>query len=254
MKKLKIQLAMAFAFATTMLCAQQQTQATDSLATKQKTLVKEYGIGFTSLNNYSLQYRWGNPKLLYRINANIGFTGLLNNNNLTDTYNQGATSYSSTSNNTQVKTPVNINTAVGFSMFGFKQISQKFGFITGGAAGLTYSYTTAQTTVTTSNYSTGNIPQSEIQVSKTTTQILQPYIGCVLGAYYKITPSFIVYAEITPNVYFATTITNGTTTYTENPTNFNHKSSDLRTRNSNLGISGLTNSGAMLTLAYRITK
>ena len=34
--------------------------------------VKEYGIGLSSFNSFSLQYRWGTDKLLYRLQGNIG--------------------------------------------------------------------------------------------------------------------------------------------------------------------------------------
>ncbi|MFI5141295.1 MAG: hypothetical protein ACHQII_02965 [Bacteroidia bacterium] len=255
MKKLKTNLAIAFACISTVLCAQQQTPTanpTDTLATKQK--VKEYGIGFTSLNSYSLQYRWGTPKLLYRINANIGFTGLAKNDNTSGTYDQNITSYSSSTTETQTKTPATLSTGVGFSMLTFKQINPKFGLMIGGIAGLTYSYTTGQNTLTTSNYSTGSGSSSQTTITKTTAQTLQPYLGCVLGAYYKFNPSFIIYAEISPSIFYAATQTTGNTTYQNNPASINIKTSDSRINNSNIGLSGITNSGAMLTLVYRITK
>ncbi len=251
MKNLKRNLALVLVCITTLVCAQQQTP-TDTLATKQK--VKEYGIGFISLNSYSLQYRWGTPKLLYRINANVGFTGLSKNDNINDTYNQNGTSYSSSTTQIQTKTPATLTTGAGFSMLTFKQINPKFGLMIGGIAGLTYSYTTGENIQTNSNYSTGSGNSSQTTTTKTTSQTLQPYLGCVLGAYYKFNPSFIIYAEISPNIFYATTKTTGNTTYQNNPVSTNSKSGDSKTNNSNFGLSGLTNSGAMLTLVYRITK
>lgn len=245
MKNLKINLAIAFACISTVLCAQLQTP-TDTLANKQK--VREYGIGFTGLNSYSLQFRWGSPKLLYRINANIAATGLTNNNTVTDNGSPSTGNYSTNQN--QTKTPFSINTGVGFSILSLKQLNTKFGLMVGGTAGLTYSYTTGQN-VQTYNTTGGSWHSTTV---KTISQTLQPYIGCVLGAFYKITPSFIIYAEIAPNIFFADNHTTGKTTNQYYPNGPNIGSSDTKTNFSNMGISSFTNSGAMLTLVYRITK
>jgi hypothetical protein len=254
MKNLKTTLAVALASITSLLCAQQQTPIADTLAAKQKTSIKEYGIGFTNLNSYSLQYRWGNPKVLYRINANVGFTGLANSNNTSDSYNQNSNGSSNSTTQTQIKTPVTLSTGIGFSVLSLKQINPKFGLMIGGITGLTYSYTTGQNIQTSSNYNTSNGNSSQSTTIKSTSQTLQPYMGCVLGAYYKINPSFIIYAEISPNIFYAATQTKTNTTYQYDPIGTNSKSGDSRFNNGNLGLSGLTNSGAMLTLVYRITK
>jgi hypothetical protein len=256
MKNLKVNLPLVFVCITSALCAQLQTplvNPTDTLASKQKIRVKEYGIGFTGLNSYSLQYRWGTPKVLYRINANVGFTGLSNANNNTDNYQNNTGSFSASSDNVQIKTPATISTAIGFSVLTLKQINPKFGIVLGGTAGLTYSYTTGQN-IQASTYQDPNNFSVETVTTKSTTQTLQPYMGFVLGAYYKINPSFIIYAEIAPNIYYASSQTKSTSNTTYYPPTTDTRSSTTSNTSANLGLSGLSNSGAMLTLVYRITK
>jgi|GEM_PF-5014499 len=252
MKNLKTTFALTLLFITSVLSAQQTTTPTPTATPALK--VKEFGIGIVNLNSFSLQYRWGNEKVLCRVTGNIGATGLTNNNNTSNTNYQNNGSSSSTSDGTQTKTPLTLNTGVGFSILSLKQINPKFGLMVGGTAGLTYSYNTGQNTITNSsqNNTNGNTWQSS--TTKSTSQTLQPYMGCVLGAYFKINPSFIIYAEIAPNLFYATTQTTSNTTYQYYPAGLNSKSGDTRVNNNNFGISGLSNSGAMLTFVYRITK
>ena len=142
-------------------------------------------------------------------------------------------------------------------MFKIKQLTDKFGFIYGGVAGVIYSTSSGQTTTTefsqTGNY---NTPYSYNLVVKNNSQNIQPYAGFVLGAVYKINASFLLYAEIDPNIYYAHTNTSARTTNTNTTqlpsTNFSNENTS--NKNNTIGISGLSNSGAMLTLVYRITK
>ena len=62
MKKLKIIIALTTAFIISTLTAQAQ----------QPAKVKEYGIGIYGLNNFSLQYRWGNENRIHRLSGAIG--------------------------------------------------------------------------------------------------------------------------------------------------------------------------------------
>jgi hypothetical protein len=255
MNNLKTTLSLMFACITSVLCAQQPAPATivtDTLAAKQKIRVQEYGIGFYNLNNYSLQYRWGTPKVLYRINANVGYTGFSNSSSATTNYANMGFGYSS--NDIQIKTPVTLNTSLGFSVLTIKQINPKFGLMLGGTAGLTYSYTTGQNTQTNTYQDSSGNPISRSVTTKTRATTLQPYMGFVLGVFYKITPSFIIYAEIAPNIYYAASQTSSSATITNQPSGTSYRSGDRLTNSSNIGLSGFSNSGAMLTLVYRITK
>jgi|ERR1700756_1486764 len=255
MKKLKTTLTLACICVAPLLHAQQQTtpaNITDTTA-QPKTKIKEYGIGFTGLNSYSLQYRWGNPKLIYRLNANMSITGF--SNNTTDNTNYPQNNGSNYSfDNTVKKTPLTLTTGAGFSILRLKQINPKFGFLWGGIAGITYSYTTGQTTDTDGTKNNSGPASLQTQTVKTNSQTLQPYIGFVLGIYYKFTPSFIVYAEISPNIYYAYTHATSSTIEQNLASNTNSQTNTNLTNNSNFGLSGLTNSGAMVTLAYRITR
>ena len=99
------------------------TPKTDSLPKK----VKEFGIGFTSLTAYSLQYRWGNTKRLFRANINIaGSTAFGNGNNGNDQSTiQTTISTNNTPGITTTNTPISFATGISFSMFYLKNISKK---------------------------------------------------------------------------------------------------------------------------------
>src|ERR1700752_735528 len=109
MKNLKTTLALTLLLITSVLSAQQQTTTSTAAATP-ALKVKEFGIGIVNLNSFSLQYRWGNEKVLCRVTGNIGATGLTNNNNTSNTNYQNNGNSSSTSDGTQTKTPLTLNT------------------------------------------------------------------------------------------------------------------------------------------------
>ncbi len=235
-----------------------KAQDSSSQATLPK--VKEYGVGFTGLNSFSLQYRWGNEKRLFRINATIGGSTAFgkNSGNLTqaqDTMYRNNNTYTS-----KTTSPVNFNSSLSFSILKIKYVADKFGFMYGGVVGVSYSTTNTQATEagTNVNYSynnannTGLFPYSE--TTKNHSQIIQPYAGVILGVVYKINSSFLVYLEIAPNIYYArnnTTITDDTNN--KQPNQY-VVSQTQKTANNTFGIANLTNSGAMLTVVYRITK
>lgn len=218
----------------------------------QQTLpkVKEVGIGLTSFNSYSLQYRWGNDKRLFRLSGNIGGTSSSDNSTSTATTVQDTlnTTYTVT---TKTTTPINLNFGFSFSLLKIKSVTEKLGFICGEITSFSYNINQTNTNKTQTNNSPNSYTITDEQ--KTNSQTLQPSIGIVMGAVYKINSSFMIYAEVSPNIYYAykKTMTNSTvystltsaTTTTDQPSTTN-----------TFGLSNLSNSGAMLTIAYRWTK
>lgn len=207
--------------------------------------IKEIGLGLYNFQNFSLQYRWGNEKRLFRINGNLGVSS---GNGRSDTYGlrKADTTFSSYNYGDDLKTPVNLNVGLGFSVLKQRSINDKFGFMYGPLIGISYSYIQSErySSSSGSGYYTST---TAVQKSQT----IQPYLGMVVGASYKINASFFIYLEIGPNVYysfyqsFTTRDTQGGLSYSEEETSSNDNS---------FGISGLSNSGAMLTFVYRYNK
>lgn len=233
------------------------TPKTDSLPKK----VKEFGIGFSSLTAYSLQYRWGNTKRLFRINATItGSTAFGSGTSGSNQTNVGnGNNMDSTTNKT--KTPLNFSTSLSFSILNLKYIAKKFGLMYGPVAGVGYSIINSQSTQTginSTNYTynssqnNGNFPISSS--TKTESVTFQPYLGFVLGAFYKINKSFFIYAEIAPNIYYARTNSTSSTTNTNNSQSNYSYGNNSSTFNNTFGIASLSNSAATITIVYRITK
>ncbi len=267
MKKIKTVFTLTATFLAAVLNAQEpQTTAPvaqpAALQKPQLPKVQEYGIGFSSLNSYSLQYRWGNESRLYRIQGNIGGLGSVgntpnNSSTLHDTINNSSSSTNKTT------TPINLNCGLSFSILKLKSVSEKFGFLYGGIFGLSYSINQSTSTGTTNNVYSINSGNSVNNNNSTTTtkrnsQIFTPSIGIALGAVYNINASFRLYAEIDPNIYYAynnsTTNTTGSTTYPNAPNQNNTQTSNTLNPTNTFGLSGLSNSGASLTIVYRITK
>jgi hypothetical protein len=240
------------------------TPKTDSLRK-----VKEFGLGFTSLQStsYSLQYRWGNTKRLFRVNATIAGSTAFGKSSSSSTSTLDTLNSNSASSNTKSKTPLNLSTGLSVSMLNFKYIIKKFGIIYGPMLGLSYSTVTTQanTPGTATNFNFGssaqqNAPFPTNNTTNTHTQSIQPYIGFVVGAFYKINKSFFLYAEITPNLYYThTNSTSNNTSTNINTNNFpstllnSNQSSNTSSSNNTFGIASLSNSLATLTIVYRIT-
>lgn len=222
--------------------------------------VKEYGIGLSDFNSFSLQYRWGNEQRLFRISGSIGGTTGSGNSANNSSALQDTSHYRSL-DNMKTTSPINLSCGLRFSVLKIKPVSEKFGIMYGGIFGFVYfiKQSTA-TTITDKNgtyiYSGGNGYYSYNNYTSTTIseqniQTIQPYIGIALGAVYKITPSFLLYAEIDPNLYYA---------YTKSTVNISATESNITTtsnyqQSSNtFGLENLSNSGASLTIVYRITK
>ena len=185
----------------------------------QELKVKEYGIGFYGFNSYSLQYRWGNENRLYRLNGNI----------------DSQTQFGNTQANSNKPTD-DLGGALGFSILKLKEINEKFGIFHGASFGINYDFNLIKHTSNEISYINKN-------------QSLRPNIGITIGAFYKITPSIILYAEITPNIYYSYNFSkNSQTDVLSNQTEINKVHSNA------IGLSSFSNSSALLTLAYRITK
>ena len=234
----------------------QEAITTSTLTPKTDSLrkVKEFGLGFSSLfsTSYSLQYRWGNTKRLFRVNANIGgFTAF----GKTSSSSTGGDTISNTANtNTgSTKTPLSVTSSLSFSMLYLKNIVKKFGVVYGPVAGIGYSTLTTQSNSTGSISSSSNGGYPVYNNTYNHTSTFQPYLGFVIGAFYKINKSFYLYAEIAPNIYYARTnrAINATST---NNNGLNYSSTNnTNTSNNTFGIASLSNSAATLTIVYRIT-
>lgn len=207
--------------------------------------IKEIGLGLYNFQNFSLQYRWGNDKSLFRLNGSIGVnTG----NGRSDTYGwrQEDTVSGSYNYGEDLKTPVNLTVGLGFSILKLRSINDKFGLIYGPLIGISYSYLQSERY---SSSSGSGYYSSTTTVQKS--QTIQPYLGIVVGVSYKINDSFFIYLEIGPNVYYS--YNQGYTT--KETQSDSYYSEDETSSNSNsFGISGLSNSGAMLTFVYRYNK
>lgn len=217
--------------------------------------VKEVGIGFASLNSFSLQYRWGNDKRLFRLSGNIGGTTSSENSSPVQTTVQDTININSTTIE-KTTTPVNLTCGLSFSVLKIKSITEKFGFVCGGITAFNYIINQRNSEITTTNVSNSSTLNSTVaQTQKSNSQTLQPSIGIVLGAVYRINPSFMIYGEVAPNIYYSYNKT--TTKYTSATTSGNYNSSmtnDIPRTTNYFGLSNLGNSGAMLTVAYRFTK
>jgi len=241
----------------------QETITTPTLTPKTDTLpkkVKEFGIGFTSLTAYSLQYRWGNTKRLFRVNATItGSTAFGNGTSGNSQTNVGnGNNIDSTTNKN--KTPLNFSASLSFSMLNLKYITKKFGLMYGPVAGVGYSIINSQSTQTGTNLTNYTYNSSQNNGSfpitsstKTESVTFQPYLGFVLGAFYKINKSFFLYAEIAPNIYYARTNSTNSTKEVNNGSANYSSTNNTSAFNNTFGLASLSNSAATITIVYRIT-
>lgn len=237
LKKIKIAAAL---FALTAFCKLQAQEISPK--------IKEVGIGFYNFNSYSLQYRWGTEKRMYRINGAVsGQNKSQKDKTSNSTSFNGQTNESNNVNGN--KSPFNFNINLGLSTIKMKAINEKFGFIHGALLGIRYDYSKLRIKSTTSSINNGILNSSQ-NSSVQTSHDVQPYIGIVIGAYYKLNKDFSIYAELNPNVYFDYNYFIDQTSTPENAQNAGTKNT-RKSQNHNVGISGLTNSGASLTLAYR---
>jgi len=209
--------------------------------------VNEIGIGFASTSSFSLRYQWGIDQMVYRISlVSLGGTNSNANTSYAQTNTIVSNNYDYITLGSTSNTPINLTGGLNLSMVRIKQVNDKFGFMYGLAIGINLSYveTKAET-----NYLYNPSNYNPIPSNYTTTSITSsyaPFIGFVIGARYKISKSFFVYAEITPNVNF----TYAQAKVNNTPGVNTPQNSNKITRT--YGLSGLTNSGAMITIIYRI--
>jgi hypothetical protein len=214
------------------------------------TKVKEYGLGLSNLNNFSLQYRWGNESKLMRLSGNLGGFSNFGKNDQKQQNNNA-----NSANNSTNTTPFNLNVGLGYSIFKLKPLNDKFGLIFGYNFSMNYANSRLES-VTSETKTNLNIPSTSPVVinNKLTynTQSVIPSIGLGLGFYYIINSSFRVYAEIGPGVYYnySTTSEKRELTYDVNPTE--SISSKNIFYNNTFGFTGVSNSSAMLSFIYRV--
>lgn len=173
-------------------------------AQSDKSPVKEFGIGLSGLDNFSLQYRWGNENKLHNLTGGIGLTFVSSNSYASEL---SALQFSGT-----------------YSILHLKSINPNFGFLIGPSFGIGLNKSSSETSFTNSRRSIFSFG---------------PRVGVVLGGYCKVNSEFYIYGSINPNLFY---------NYVD--TNYNSTGDPDNNYNS-FGISGLNNSGAMLTLAYR---
>ncbi len=245
MKNKKSLFALTAMFIVTVISAQDQ----------QPLKVKEYGIGLYGLNNFSLQYRWGNENRLFRFSGNLGANSSLGSSETQQMPVQYLQSYT-LSSTAQTRTPINMNFGLAFSLLKIKSLTDNFGLVYGPMIGTGYQHHSSEITTLFTNVSTyNNYPNSYTTSStsdvtkKTIRHTLTPHLGFVFGVVYKINPSFLVYGEIAPNIFYSHSETKESTTSKTGSSPIKSSMFDQ-----SIGISNISNSGAMISLVYRITK
>jgi hypothetical protein len=208
--------------------------------------VNEFGVGFSSLTNFSLRYQWGTDNTLFRITAvSLGATNSNVSQSLSPTANNINYSTSGSYNPT-VTTPINFSGGLNLSLVHIKPVSHRFGFMFGFEVGINVSYSVTNTDVNYYYYPPVNNPNTNYSVQAINSSY-EPFIGVVVGARFKISKAFSVFAEIAPNVNY----TYATSYNTVNTQGVNTPMNTTKTANT-FGLSGLANSGAFITIMYRI--
>jgi hypothetical protein len=212
--------------------------ATKLMAQDQLPKVQEFGIGLANLNSFSMQYLWGNENRLSRLTLTLAVS---NSNSLPAKQRSSSNDTTEFTNLTTSITPINISGGLNYSILKIKALTDKFGLLYGSIYSFSGSYVLNKLQTTSQEFIKGIplIPRTSAPY-KSSTETLQPSIGLVIGAVYKISASFSIYAEIDPNLYYKHTASindNGSNQYTNS-----------------YGLSNLSNSGAALTLVYKITK
>jgi hypothetical protein len=208
--------------------------------------VKEYGLGLTGLNGFSLQYRWGNEQRLYRITGQLSASSAFSAKNTQMNYND-STRANQNSTEKQKGSPTYVDLGFGFSILHLKSVSDKFGFIYGPTIGLNGGYNRTESLYYLGNFSGGqNYQGTQIQYRRN----IMPYVGVVLGAMYKINSNFFLYGEIAPSLFYNFTRDSYRATAASN----SNVVEQGYTQSNSFGFGGISNSGAMLTLVYRITQ
>jgi hypothetical protein len=133
-------------------------------------------------------------------------------------------------------------------------VVDKFGIVYGVVFGLTYTYSKSNSNETSINSNTNNMtnyPLPSHYSSSYNSYSIQPYIGISFGFVYKFNPSFYLYADVSPNVYYSYS---KSSTISSNSQNVSINSNNNNDIHNTFGLTNFSNSGAMLTLVYHITK
>jgi len=228
-----------------LICISGFAQLTTPLANTDLPLpYHEVGIGFTSTTNFSLRYEWGIDQMLYRITlASLGAS--TSADNTTENYsnpnpgNGVGTTYQPSSS-----TPLNLSLGLNFSMAKIKSINEKFGFMFGTLVGFNITML-QQKTVYQYLLAPAGVQAPYKYEKETRNASYAPFIGALIGVRYKINSSFYLFAEIAPNISYTYA-----TSKISNPFGWYPPGNTSSTTNT-FALSGLSNSGATLTIAYR---
>ena len=215
--------------------------------------VQEFGIGFNSLSSFSLQYRWGNDDRLFKLSGNINGTNSKGTSNSGSSY-QDTVYNSTSSSNATNNSPLDLNLGLSLSVLKIKSVVDKFGIVYGGVLGLTYTYSESNSNATSINNNTiyiANNPFPSHNNSSNNSYSIQPYIGICFGFVYKFNPSIYLYADVSPNIYYSYS---KSSTISSNSQNVSLNSNNNNYIHKTFGLTNFSNSGAMLTLVYHITK
>ncbi len=222
-----------------------------AFAQNEPAKILEYGVGLNSLNSFSLQHRWGNENRIYRMTGTISGQSTNDEAKGSQTVSQDSIPSNTTLSNTESKIPVSFNVGGEFSILNLKKVTDKFGLFFGYSLGFDYSY--SKNEVTNTFIGISNPGYNSTNFSKSENQNLSPNIGINLGGYYNVSPAFLIYAELAPNIYYGYSKSKSESKNSNNTSNIINTNSNDNTSN-NFGISGLSNFGASLTFAYRIIK
>lgn len=209
--------------------------------------IKEFGLGFSSLKNYALQYRWGNERKIKRVSGFISAAGSMakseNKTSFEDTAYVYATNYDKTKSR-----PRNFDVGLALALLQLRKFNERFGYFFGPAVSGNYGYSdtyTERPVDLTTSFSGRGTQSKEIRNQYGLS------LGFTFGLSMKISADFYLYAELSPQAYY-----NFTTTYLHVTTITNSSYSDRTYRGSsiNYGVRNITNSKPLLSLIYRLTK
>ena len=219
-------------------------------AVAQLPKVKEIGIGLYGFNDFSLQYRWGTTKKLYRMMGDIGVNSSNSKSN-TEYSNLSDTNLDLGTQHSKTNIPLNLSLGFQFSVLNLKPINEKFAFFWGPTIGFTY-----LNNITKDESSNINKYQTYSTIIENKQKRFRPNIGLVLGVSYKISNQFYMYCEINPNFFIQYSDNHITTLYNilnpkQTPESY---TKEFISSSFDYGVSSISNSNAMITFAYRIVK
>jgi hypothetical protein len=192
----------------------------------------------------------GTEKHISRITGYINLSGYNPQSKSKSTY-TGTHFYADASNeNTRFGTPFNVSSGMQFSYLSLKKFDEHFGFFAGPSISVVYQFATSK------SHQISRQDSVTIETTNSGKQVdIRPGIGAVIGFSYRVTPSFIIYAEVNPTIYIgyshARYVQDGKRGGTL-PESYSSKGETTNTSN-NYGLYGGT-SAAMVTFVYRITK